>query len=440
MLISESWERLDEPLSNAIDIEGFEVISNPYQRKNVGGKPALIVNTKKFNVINPNQTMINIPWGVEIVWAIITPKGVSNSSIIKRIVVASFYSKPGSRKKTLLLDHISEVYHLLSAKYSDGLYWIVGGDKNDLKVKAIIGLNQNFKQLVQVPTRLSPPAILDVIITDLSKWYQNPICESSLDVDPNKPGSPSDHQMVIMEPLNAFHNKKERKKKTFQFRSFSDAAFEAMEKELNVVDWSEVLDDVPNHDKMQIFHHKLYSLFDKCFPLKTRTVFNESQPYFTDKKELNNAKKLFYRKKVSRLRTSNSRQWFRNIKQLINPDEGDAVLEVDDIKNFSDDQQAEIIADRFAEVSNEYDPLDREKIHFPKFSNSEIPIFTEIEVLEVLNDLDTSKSTRNTDIPARILKRFAMRIHKPLTLLINIAVQQGVWPDFLKLDLFKTCT
>ena len=84
VFVSESWERQEDPLTNILDIDGFQVISNPYQRKGIGGKPALIINTKKFNVINPNQSMISIPWGVEIVWAIITPKQVSNSSKIKR--------------------------------------------------------------------------------------------------------------------------------------------------------------------------------------------------------------------------------------------------------------------------------------------------------------------------------------------------------------------
>ena len=50
---------------------------------------------------------------------------------------------------------------------------------------------------------------------------------------------------------------------------------------------------------------------------------------------------------------------------------------MDDIKDYSDEQQAELIADRFAEVSCEYEPLDRQKIDFPPFTNSEIPSFTE---------------------------------------------------------------
>ena len=49
--------------------------------------------------------------------------------------------------------------------------------------------------------------------------------------------------------------------------------------------------------------------------------------------------------------------------------------------------------------------------------------------------MNINKSTRNTDIPAKILKRFANKIYKPLTLLINSAVKKGIWPDFLKLEI-----
>ena len=88
---------------------------------------------------------IDVPWGAEIVWAVLTPKKVTNSSKIKKLIVASFYSKPSSRKKTLLLDHISQVYHSMLARYKDGVYFIICGDRNELKMDAILNLNQHFK-------------------------------------------------------------------------------------------------------------------------------------------------------------------------------------------------------------------------------------------------------------------------------------------------------
>ena len=161
-------------------MDGYQVISNPFARKQVGGKPALVISTDIFTVENPNQTLIKIPWGCEIVWSILTPKHANSSSVIKKIVAASFYCKPGSRKKSLLLDHISETYHLLSSKYPDGLFWIFMADKNDLKLDSILSLNQDFKQLVDQPTRENPPQILDVIVTNLGKYYQIPTVEPPL--------------------------------------------------------------------------------------------------------------------------------------------------------------------------------------------------------------------------------------------------------------------
>ena len=69
--------------------------------------------------------MVTIPWGVEAVWCLISPKQISNESIGKKIAVASIYSKPDSRKKSVLLDHISETYNMLCSKYTDGLYFII---------------------------------------------------------------------------------------------------------------------------------------------------------------------------------------------------------------------------------------------------------------------------------------------------------------------------
>ena len=111
--MSESWEREELTLNEVIQIDDYKVISNVHQRKGTGGRPAIIANSRKFNVENLTQTSIEIPWGVEAVWAILTPKNVTNASKIQKIVVGSIYCKPDSRKKTVLLDHIAEVYNLL---------------------------------------------------------------------------------------------------------------------------------------------------------------------------------------------------------------------------------------------------------------------------------------------------------------------------------------
>ena len=110
IFISESWEREHLPLEEIIKLEDFITISNVSQRKEVGGRPALVVNTKKYHVQNVTNSLVQIPWGVEAVWCVLTPTNVTHDSKIQKIACCSFYSKPDSRKKTLFLDHISEAY------------------------------------------------------------------------------------------------------------------------------------------------------------------------------------------------------------------------------------------------------------------------------------------------------------------------------------------
>ena len=87
--MSESWERPDKPLDQIINLPNHTVISNPHQRIGVGGRPALILNNSKYHVRNLTQSLIQIPWGVEATWALISPKNVTSDGKIKRIAMCS---------------------------------------------------------------------------------------------------------------------------------------------------------------------------------------------------------------------------------------------------------------------------------------------------------------------------------------------------------------
>ena len=100
--MSESWERESESLDKIIQLEDYQIISNVHQRLGRGGRPALIINTLKYHVDNLTNTSISIPWGIEITWAMLTPKQATSKSIVQKIAVAAIYSKPNSKKKTLL--------------------------------------------------------------------------------------------------------------------------------------------------------------------------------------------------------------------------------------------------------------------------------------------------------------------------------------------------
>ena len=74
LFLSESWERENETLDQLIELENHIVISNVYQRTGIGGRPAILVNSNKYHVQNVTNTLINVKWGVEAVWCVLTPK------------------------------------------------------------------------------------------------------------------------------------------------------------------------------------------------------------------------------------------------------------------------------------------------------------------------------------------------------------------------------
>jgi hypothetical protein len=131
---------------------------------------------------------------------------VTNDSKIQKIACCSFYSKPGSKKKSLLLDPISDAYNILSTKYGRGLHSALAGDSNDLKLDSILSLDSRFVQMVKKWTRLDPPALLDPIITSLSCYYQEPMCLEPLDADPDKNGVKSDHRIVVARQITIINN------------------------------------------------------------------------------------------------------------------------------------------------------------------------------------------------------------------------------------------
>ena len=171
LLMSESWERDNLTLDQIIKLENHTIISNVSQRTGKGGRPAIFANHVKYHVQNITNTLIQIPWGVEAVWCLLTPKNITNDSKIQKIAVCALYSKPDSRKKSLLLDHISDAYNILSTKYGRGLHYCIGGDTNDLNLGPILSLSPSFIQVVQKWTRLNPPAILDPVLMTLANYY-----------------------------------------------------------------------------------------------------------------------------------------------------------------------------------------------------------------------------------------------------------------------------
>ena len=424
--MSESWEREGLTLDQIITLENYQVISNVHQRTGMGGRPALVINDKKFSVQNLTNTLVNIPYGVEITWAILTPKQVYPSSVVKKIAVASIYSKPKSRKKTLLLDHIAETYHMLCSKYQHGLHFILAGDTNDLKLESILSLSPNLKQVVNSATRGTK--ILDPIITTLSKFYQSPVCLPPLDNDPDKNGAPSDHKIVFMKPVNAINNNPARKVKMVKFRPLPESGIQEMGKWIVNHNWDEVSGASSAHDKAAIFQSILLDKVNLFLPEKIFNFTSEDQVWATPeikdisrkkKREYNKnrkstkwkslntlfeekcslAREAYYTNIVLDLKHSNPGQWHSKLKRMTSHDQvkTEEVI-VESICHLSDQEQAEEIADKFGKISNEYEPINPEKICLNQNEDKPAPHFEAHQIHDYLKRIKTNISRMKNDI------------------------------------------
>ena len=110
---------------------------------------------------------------------------------------------------------------------------------------------------------------------------------------------------------------------------------------------------------------------------------------------------------------------------------------VSEINHLPDQEQAEIIASKFASIQNEYDALKTSGIEVPYFSESEIPYFHPAQVWMVFSRLDTNKATVVGDFPATPIKQFAAYLAEPFADILNTSVRRGEYPKIYK---FEVCT
>ena len=367
----------------------------------------------------------------------LTPKNVQHDSKIQKIACCAIYCKPNSNRKTLLLDHISDAFNLLSTNYGRGLHFVLAGDTNDLKMEPILSLSPNFQQIVKKWTRMDPPAILDPIITTLSQFYQEPLCLDPLDADPDKNGVKSDHRIVVARAISTINNKSCRQTKEVKVRPMPESGIEKMRAWFIDKTWEEIYNLESAHDKAELFQKTLLQKLDEIFPEKLRKINSDDQPWISHKlkkmdrqrkrifnkerssakwkimnklfkKEMKSAKSKFYQKNIADRKLAKPGQWYSCLRKITSHDQHKSqVTNVEEISHLTDQEQVELIADRFSSIQNEYDPIQKDAINIPKYEECEIPKFHPSQVWFVLSRMDTNKATVPGDFPAKLIKIFA---------------------------------
>ena len=97
-------------------------------------------------------------------------------------------------------------------------------------------------------------------------------------------------------------------------------------------------------------------------------------------------------------------------------------------------EKAEKIAESFGKISKGNEPIDRSAIKLPNLKSEDYAKVAPSEVLEVLKSMNANKAVPKNDISTKILKNFADQLCEPIAMLINDAIVNGYWPEFLKVE------
>ena len=73
---------------------------------------------------------------------------------------------------------------------------------------------------------------------------------------------------------------------------------------------------------------------------------------------------------------------------------------------MNDQDQDEEIAKRFAQISQEYEPLQSSDIQVPPYNEDSVPHFPQSEVRNKLTKINTNRTAPPGDIPSKIKKKF----------------------------------
>ena len=463
--ISESFERESLPLHQVLELENYEIISMIKRREFKGGNPVILINKDKFIVQKICPDPVTVPVGVEAIWAVISPRNNAGKKFKNIAVCSLYYRGPKSTKKQELFDHIGETYHYLSAKYGVNMEFIIAGDTNRLNLSPILNLSPRLVQTVKVPTRLKPDAILDPIITTLSKYYAEPVTKPPINPDDTTTGKPSDHLIVLMRPISACQPVPPRVYKEVKIRPITESGLQLFRAWIEEQRWLEIYTCQDVNEKAAMFQKTLIENFQNCFPLKTFKVCDDDQPWMSKSlKKLDRLRKReFYKHKksekwlrlnkqfhekckvekekyyeniVSDLKESNISQWYSKVKRMagqlspsVSPDSC-----IDELTGLSDQSQAEKIADHYASISNEYEPIRAED--FQEYGSGKFmpPRISVSKVVKVIKSMNKRAAAVLGDLPMRIIQDFCDELSRPLAHIINSCLTQGKYPNIWKLE------
>ena len=463
----ELWEKSEDKqhsleIEKLLELDGLKYLSVARTSK-CGGGAALIVNLKKYSIERLN---IPVPNNLEIVWGLLKPK--NGQSKMRRIIVCSFYSPPKSRKNSRLADHMVGTLQMLMTKYPESGI-ICGGDKNSMDITPLLSCGLRLRQVVDKPTRAG--AILDVLIMNVSRFFNSPIIAPPICPDDPTKGKPSDHSVPVCTPHTDRYNPPLRTWRLHTYRPLPDSAVRNFGQWMVSQNWDEISCDMSATEQASIFEKLLNENLNKFCPERTTKIGSQDKAFInTELKKLHRRRqreyvkrgksakyKLLHEEFETKYKIEALKYMQKNVDSLkhLNPGRAYSVLkrlgaqpgDCTDSNTFSlpshqsDNltaaESAELIADHFSDISKSFPPLavnllpDRAQTKL-NTDLSQPPEITSEQTWEKIKSTNKPKSGVPADLPRQLIKEFSIELAGPLCKIIRSIVKTAVWPTHWK--------
>ena len=455
-LVSETFETEKRPIKEIFENSNYKSYSYHRIGRAPGGGCAILFNCDRFLV---EEIKIEAHVDVETVWAMFVPKNSEQSSKVNKIAVGSYYISPKSKHKQDTIDNIVENIHQIRAQYDNDVRFLIGGDFNKTDFRDVLDCYGALQQVVTQPTRKN--SSLEILLTDMATLYHPVSTIEPLECDEDKIGEDSDHRIVVFAPKNNQRFRTERKKRVIKTRPLPDSKIYLYEQQVGVFPWEAAFENKSVNEQVKLFHEVLRHLLDLYFPEKLTKMSNLDKDWMTPElkqvhrsmqreffkhRKSNKYKSLKrrYRKLkrksiknrltnfVTELKETAPGKWFSMAKKIgaVDIKDSDEVL-VDSLKNLSNQEAANVIAEHFAAVSNEYLPIDSSNLpaYLPALPP---PQLDELTVYKGLTEIKKTKSTLPIDIPEKLRKEVAVHLAAPLTIIYNNCLTNSVYPSLWK--------
>ena len=465
---SEIWEdRRKAAHANIIEenfeINGIEYISTPRPNRRGGGVAITLISDSPFVI-----SKINIPTDpgskpLETCWGLLRPKAPTGH--IKSIIICAFYLPPYSKQKSALVEHISLTYFSLKAQHPESAF-ICGGDKNDLNIKLLLDIDPSFRQIVPHPTYKQ--SVLDVLVTDIGQYYEEPVIRDPVQPDNPVGASPSDHKIVFAKVKSNFTQPVRRVASIRHVRPLSDAAIAGFASWIQHESWEFVYNGADVSDMVERFNFIVKLNLDHYCPTKTVKTTNldgkiccaavrqasrrKNREYSkngnSDKyKELKKKLKIKLREATTKflakqadLVSAKNMSWLKHVKNIA-ARPGDQPNKTFTLpkhveENLSALESSNKICKFFSSISQEYSPLDpaalpnrvRDKLSNAPCKHPNLPDHI------VYDALKKGKKTCSVpcDLPPRIVEEFLPELTAPIAAIYRQAIASHSWPEPFK--------